>query len=149
MRLFDMTKLAFPVRISTAVVDGTFVAVELKKSKMLLLVTMLPVLIVFAFVVVPTIETHFVGRFAPAGPMLLLAITLLLLPTTLVPLATVVLNRTFPPAVPTRTVDEPRMLQFATILFCAPPLVAAALIKRIVLVPAVLLVLVFEIVSML
>src|SRR5213593_3257472 len=131
-----MVQRWFPVRMSIPVVDGTVggVAVALKKSKMLLLVITL-----FWFFVllpaVPTAETHFVGRLAPAGPILLLAMILLLFPTILVPLATVVLNKMFPPAVPGITVDEPRIVQFFTVLFCAPPAVAVVLIKRIVLVP--------------
>src|SRR6266851_4581738 len=109
----------FPVRMSIPVVDGTIGgdATGLKKSKMLLLVITL-----FWFFVllpaVPTAEIHFVGRLAPAGPILLLAMILLLFPTILVPFATAVLNKMFPPAVPTATVEEPRIVQLATMLFC-------------------------------
>src|SRR4051812_24010635 len=95
----------------------------LKKAKMLLLSMVLPVLTVL-LPAVPSAEIAFKGRFAPAGPILLLITILLLLPTMLVPEAVVVLNRMFPPAVPSGTVFEPRIVQFATMLFCAPPIVA-------------------------
>src|SRR6476619_2226497 len=100
-----------------------------------------PVLIVLLFVVVPSPVMALIGRFAPAGPMLLAEIVLLLFPTMFVPDAGDVLKRMVPPAEPTVTVDEPWMLQCVTVSFCAP------LIKRIVLVPAVAETVVFEIVS--
>src|SRR4051812_39460970 len=92
-------------------------AVALKKSKMLFLSITSPVLMVLALVMVPTPEIHLMGRLAPAGPMLLPVITLLLLPTMVVPTAGDVLNRTFPPAVPNGTVADPEMVQFLTVLF--------------------------------
>src|SRR4030095_13001669 len=124
-----MVQLWVAVRMAMPVVAGTVAAVALKKSKMLLFVMML-----FWFLVllptVPSAEIHFVGRLAPAGPILLFAIILLLLPTMFVPLAAVVLNRMLPPAVATATVDEPRIVQFATMLFFAPPAATVVLIKR-------------------
>src|SRR6476469_1760636 len=125
-----------PVRMSIPLV----LAMGLKKSKMLLLSMRLPVFTVL-FPAVPTAEMHFVGRLAPAGPILLLLTILLLLPTMLVPDAVVVLKRTFPPEVPTATVDDPRIEQFRTMLFCAPAM------KRIVLVSATAPVFVFDKVS--
>src|SRR4051794_20265333 len=119
MRLLEIVQLLLPARMSMPLLGS----VALKKSKILLLVMTL-----FWFLVllptVPTAEIHLVGRLVPAGPILLFAIILLLLPTTLVPLATVVLNKMFPPAVAKATVDDPRMLQLATMLFCAPPAAA-------------------------
>src|SRR5438477_12428969 len=120
MRLLEMVQLVLPMRMSMPVTETPPIP---KKSKILLLSTMLPVLMVLLLVVVPTAETHFTGRLVPAGPMLLFATTLLLLPEPVV-----VLNRIFPPAVPTATVDDPRIVQFATMSFWAP------LMKRIVLV---------------
>src|SRR6187399_864440 len=74
----------------------------------------------------PRAITPLVGRSLPAGPMLLVMMTLLLLPP-----AALVLKRTLPVATPTAPVEAPRMVQFFTMLFAAP------LMKRIVLVPAV------------
>src|SRR3954454_939346 len=109
---------------------------------MLLLSIVLARLIVLLFVVVPRAKIALFGRFDPAGPMLLFEIVLLLLPTSFVPLAVVVLNTIAPPtAEASVVVDEPRIVAFVTVSFWAP------LMKRIVLVPAVLLVLVFESVS--
>src|SRR5690242_578201 len=99
------------------------------------------------FPAVPSMEIHLIGRLVPAGPMSLLAMTLLLLPTILVPLAVVVLNRIFPAAVPGAAVAEPRIVQLATTLFCAPPAAAVLLMNRIVLVPAVEDTVVFDSVS--
>src|SRR5437763_12983437 len=113
MRLLEIVKFVLPVRISMPVTETPPV---LKKSKILLLLMTLFWFLVL-FPVVPTAEIHFVGRLIPAGPILLFAIMFLLLPTTFVPLATVVLNKILPPAVPTATVDDPRMLQLATMLF--------------------------------
>ena len=109
--------------------------VAIKKSKILLLSMTSAV---FTAVEVPNPITHLVGKLAPAGPMLQKETVLELLP--IVPLATVE-KRTFPPAVVFDDVDEPRIVQFVTRLFCA------ALIKRIVLVLAVADAVVFEIVS--
>src|SRR6476620_3064792 len=92
----------------------------LKKSKTLLLSMMLPLLTVLLLVVVPTAEIALNGIFASAGPMLFPEIRLLLFPTMVVPAAGDVLKRTFPPAVPTATVDDPRIEQFRTTLVCAP-----------------------------
>src|ERR1043165_6480187 len=113
---------------------------------MLLLSMTSPVVLVLLPVVASPV-TALVGRFTPAGPMLFPVIVLLLLPTMFVPFAVVVLNRTLPPAEPGRTVDEPRIEQFLMVLFCAPPAAAVELINRIVLVPAVAPVFVFENVS--
>src|ERR1700730_8301546 len=134
-----MVQLWLPARISMPVTED----VALKKSKMLLFVMRLPVFTVL-LPAVPSAVMHLIGILPPAGPILLFAITLLLLPTMLFPLAVVVLKSTAPPAAPSATVDDPRMLQFATMLFCAPPAPAVLLIKRIVLVPAVAPVFVFE-----
>src|SRR5436190_2089060 len=138
MRLFRMIQPWLPARRSMPAV----LTAALKKSKMLLLSMMLPVLTVL-LPAVPNAEIAFKGRFAPAGPILLLMTILLLFPTMVVPTAVVVLKRMFPPAVPNGTVFEPRIVQFATMLFCAPP-TAAAPIKRIVLVVTAALVLRFE-----
>src|ERR1043166_2289147 len=108
---------------------------------MLLLSMTLSRLMVLLFVVVPTAEIALTGKAPPTGPMLLFETVLLLLPTMVVPTAGDVLKRTAPPAVPTATVDEPCMLQFLTVLFWAP------LMKRIVLVPAVVPVFEFASVS--
>jgi hypothetical protein len=110
------------------------VIVGLKKSKTLLLVTML--LALLFGLADPSDITHLVGRLAPAGPRLLFE---MVLPVLAPPVE--VLNRTFPPAVVVPDVDEPRTEQFVTVLFCAP------LMKRIVLVLAVAEAVVFEIVS--
>src|ERR1043165_8927817 len=124
MRLFEIVQLLLPARRSMPVV----LLVALKKSKMLLLSMTSPRLTVL-LPAVPRPVTAFIGRFAPAGPMLFAVIVLLLLPEpTVAPV--VVLNRTAPPAEPVATVDEPRMEQFFTVLFDAP------LMKRIVLVGA-------------
>src|SRR3954447_9357756 len=96
----------------------------LKKSKMLLLSMTFRVLL-FGLAD-PSDMTALVGRFAPAGPILLFETTL---PVLAPPVD--VLNRFFPPAVASAVVDEPSTEQFVTVLFDAP------LMKRIVLVPAV------------
>src|SRR5436190_6744353 len=141
MWLFEIVQLVLPVRRSIPVTDTAPVP---KKSKILLPSMTFPVLTVLLFVAVPRPVTALTGRLAPAGPMLLFRIVLLLLPTIVVPTAGEVLNRTVPPAVaPTVTVEEPWMLQFLSVLFCAP------LIKRMVLVPAVAETVVFENVSVL
>src|SRR5581483_11498792 len=138
MRLLEIVKLLLPVRMS---MPDTETPPLPKKSKMLLPSMTLPVLTVLLLVVVPTAEIALTGRFAPAGPMLFFEIRLLLLPTMLVPDAGDVLKRIAPPAVPTATVDDPWMLEFFTMLFDAP------LMKRIVLVPAVVPVFAFDRVS--
>ena len=106
----------------------------LKKSKMLLVVTML--LALLFGLADPSDITHFVGKFAPAGPRLLFEMVLPLLAPPVE-----VLSRMFPPAVPVVDVDDPKTEQFVTVLFCAP------LMKRIVLVLAVAEAVVFEMVS--
>src|SRR2546423_858499 len=131
-----------PARMSMPATDD----VALKKSKMLLLSMIFPMFTVL-LPAVPNPVMHLIGRLPPAGPMLLLEITLLLLPTMLVPEAVVVLKRIFPPAAPSATVDDPRIVQFLTVLFFAPPAAAVVLIKRMVLVPAVAETVVFENVS--
>src|SRR5436305_5580354 len=135
MRLFEIVQSVLPVRMSMPAVD---VAPVPKKSWILLLSITSCRLIVLLFVVVPTAEIALIGRFAPAGPMSLFETVSLLLPTRLVPLAVAVLKRTLPPAVPTATVDDPRIVEFVRVSFWAP------LMNRTVLVPATLLVLVFE-----
>src|SRR4051812_48933124 len=137
-----MTQFWLPARRSIPAV----LAAALKKSKMLLLSMMFPVLTVL-LPAVPNAEIAFNGTFPLAGPILLLITILLLLPTMVAPKAVVVLNRMFPPAVPSGTVLEPRIVQFATTLFCAPPAAAVLLMKRMVLVPAVAAVLRFDRVS--
>ena len=106
----------------------------LKKSKMLLLSMMLPVLL-FGLAD-PSDMKPLLGRLAPAGPMSLFEMVLPLLAPPVD-----VLIRMLPLAVVTRRVDEPSTVQFVIILLCAP------LMRRIVLVPAVADVLAFEIVS--
>src|SRR5437763_15872942 len=109
MRLLEIVKFVLPVRISMPVTETPPV---LKKSKILLLLVRLFWLLVL-FPVVPTAEIHFVGRLIPAGPILLFAIMLVLLATTFVRLATVVLNNILPPAGPRGTVDDRGMLRVA------------------------------------
>src|SRR4051794_9841026 len=104
MRLLEIVQSVLPTRISIPATDAAPVP---KKSKTLLLSMRFARLIVLLFVIVPTAEIDLIGNFAPAGPMLLLAITLLLLPTRFVPTAVVVLKSTLPPAVPSGTVFEP------------------------------------------
>src|SRR5882724_7782098 len=99
-------------------------AAGLKKSKILLLLMMLPV---FDFPEVPRPITHLLGKLLPAGPMLLPITILLLFP----PAAVDVLKSTFPPAVAFEEVEDPLIVQLARISLCAP------LINRTVLVPAV------------
>ena len=84
----------------------------------------------------PSDMTHLVGKFAPAGPRLLLEIVLPLLAPPVD-----VLMRIFPVAVVVEPVEEPNTKQFAIVSFCAP------LIRRIVLVPAVAETVVLEMVS--
>src|SRR3982751_170890 len=110
------------------------VIVGLKKSKTLLLVMILPVLL-FGLAD-PSDITPFVGKLGPAGPMLLFEIVLPLLAPPVE-----VLKRMLPPAVDVEDVDEPKTVQFVTVSFCVP------LMNRIVLVPAVAEAVVFEIVS--
>ena len=78
---------------------------------MLLLVMMLPVLL--SGLADPSDITHFVGRFAPAGPRLLFEIVLPLLAPPVE-----VLNRIFPPAVAVLVVDEHRAVRDRIVL-CA------------------------------
>src|SRR6476660_6189925 len=84
----------------------------------------------------PTALIPWVGRLAPAGPMLLLVMKLPLLAPPID-----VLIRMVPPAVATAVVDEPSTVQFVIISFCAP------LMRRMVLVLAVAEAVVFESVS--
>lgn len=105
-----------------------------KKSKILL-----PVIrtVSFAMVeLVPSAIITFEGRFVPAGPMLQLEIVLLSFPV-VVP----VLKSIVPAAVLNVEVDEPLIVAFVTVLF------VASAIKRIVLVPAVVPIVVLEMVS--
>ena len=99
-------------------------AFGVKKSKILLLSMLLPVLL-FGLAD-PTNITHLLGRLAPAGPRSLFEIVL---PLFAPPVE--VLIKTLPVAAVFEPVDEPRILQFVITLFCAP------LIRRIVLVPVV------------
>src|SRR2546423_5264930 len=98
--------------------------VGLKKSKMLLLSIRLSVLLLG--LADPSDITPLVGRLAPAGPMLLLVMKLLLFAPPVE-----VLIRMSPPAMVVVDVDEPSTVQFVMLLFWAP------LMRRIVLVPAV------------
>ena len=122
-----------PVLVLT-LTPAAVVTAAWKKSKMLLLSMMLPVLL-FGLAD-PSDITHLVGRFAPAGPMLLLEMMLALFAPPVE-----VLIRMSPPAAVVLDVDEPSTVQFVMLLFCAP------LMRRIVLVPAVAAAVVFEIVS--
>src|SRR5258705_5808203 len=131
-----MVQFVLPARMSIPVTDEAPVP---KKSKILLLLMMSPMFRVL-FPAVPSAEMDLIGRLLPAGPMLFAVIVLLLLPEPTVR-PVVVLKSMFPPAVPTGTVDDPRMEQFLTMSFDAP------LMKRIVLVPAAAPVLMFENVS--
>src|SRR5437773_3437789 len=92
----------------------------LKKSKMSLLSIRLRV---FGVPVVPRAMIPLLGGLAPAGPMALFEIVLLLFPAPVD-----ILNRILPVAKLAAAVDEPSTEQFVTMLFCA------ALTKRIVLV---------------
>ena len=74
----------------------------------------------------PSDITPLVGRLAPAGPILLFEMVLLLFAPPVE-----VLIRMLPPAVVVLDVDEPSTVQLVMVLFCAP------LMRRIVLVPAV------------
>ena len=105
-----------------------------KKSKMLLLSIRLRVL--SSGLADPSDITPLVGRLAPAGPILLAEIVLLLF----VP-PVEVLIKMLPPAMVVLDVDEPSTVHTAMVLFCAP------LIRRIVLVPAVAETVVLEMVS--
>src|SRR3954469_13250863 len=131
MRLFEMVELLL---LGAMLIPDTEI-VGLKKSNRLLLLIRFPV---FGAAALPRAIRAFVGRFAPAGPILFPDTMLLLFPPRA---AVLVLNRTFPPAVPTAAVDEPDIVQFAKISFWAP------LINRTVLVPAVAETVVFERVS--
>ena len=84
----------------------------------------------------PSDITPFVGRLAPAGPIALFEIVLLLFAPPVE-----VLIKMLPPAVVVLDVDEPSTVHTAMVLFCAP------LIRRIVLVPAVAETVVLEMVS--
>jgi hypothetical protein len=109
-------------------------AVALKKSK-----TLLPVIRALSFSMVELVPLPiiaFEGRFAPAGPILELETVLLSFPV-VVP----VLKRIVPAAVANVEVDEPSTVAFVTVLF------EASAIKRIVLEPAVVPMVVLEIVS--
>src|SRR6476620_3777780 len=130
MRLLEIVQLSLFVWMLIPV----FEAAAVKKSKILLLLTTLPL---FDLAAVPRVITALLGRLTPAGPMLLFATVLLLFPATAVD----VLKNTVPPAVPTADVDAPRIVQLAMMSFCAP------LIRRIVLVPAVADAVVVEMVS--
>src|SRR5436190_8797762 len=119
IRLLEIVQLSLLPWISMPDTD----VVALKKSKMLSLSIRLPV---FGLPAVPRLITALLGRLVPAGARLQNETMLPLLPR-----PEVVLNRTFPPAVPIVEVDEPRTVHLVTTLFCAP------LIKRMVLVLAV------------
>ena len=84
----------------------------------------------------PSDITPLVGRLAPAGPIALFEIALLLFAPPVE-----VLIRMLPPATVVIAVDEPSTAHLVMVLFCAP------LMRRIVLVPAVAEAVVFEIVS--
>src|SRR6476469_3045688 len=94
---------------------------------MLLLLMMRPLLPVAVVVVEPVHPTPAVGKFAPAGPMLLFEIVLLSLPFAV---TASVLKNTVPPADALADVFlAPWRSHFVMVLFVAP------LINRIVLVP--------------
>jgi hypothetical protein len=112
----------------------TTLNVGLKKSKILLLSMTLPELL-FGLAD-PNDATPLIGRLAPAGPILLFEIVLLLLAPPVE-----VLMRMVPPGITVPVVDEPSTEQFVMVLFCAP------LMSRMVLVPAVFETVVFEMVS--
>src|SRR6059058_1080930 len=100
---------------------------------------LLPVIMALSFSIaelVPLAIIAFDGRFAPAGPILLLEIVLLSLPV-VVP----VLKMIVPATVANVDVDEPSIEQFVTVLF------VASAIKRIVPLPAVVPIVVLESVS--
>ena len=97
-------------------------APALKKSKMLLLSMMLPLLL-FGLAD-PSDITPLVGRLAPAGPMSLFEMVLPLLAP-----PRRCADQDVPLAAAMAPVDEPSTEQFVTVLLVAP------LIKRIVLVP--------------
>ena len=99
-----------------------------KKSKMLLLLTMLPLLPIAVVAVEPLQRIALLGRFAPAGPTLLLEIVLLSLPLAV---TASVLKKIVAPLVATEALDEPCRLVLVMTLFVAPPM------KRIVDVPLV------------
>ena len=110
------------------------VVVALKKSKILLLsITLLVLLFGLAD---PSDTIPLVGRPPDEGPMLLLVMKL---PLFAPPVE--VLIRMLPAAVVVEAVDDPSTVQFVIISFCAP------LMRRIVLVPAVVEAVVFESVS--
>src|SRR4051794_5292225 len=100
---------------------------------LLLVITLLVLLLGLAE---PSENTPLVGRFAPAGPMLLFEIVLAVFAPPVD-----VLIKTVPPAVVVVENEEPLIEQFVIKLLDAP------LIKRIVLVLAVADAVVFEIVS--
>ena len=105
-----------------------------KKSKTLLLSIRLPVL--WFGLADPSDITPLVGRLAPAGPIPLLEIALLLFAPPVE-----VLIRMLPPATVVLAVDEPSTVHLVMVLVCAP------LMSRIVLVLAVAEAVVFAIVS--
>src|SRR5689334_13614769 len=105
---------------------------------MLLLLTTLPLLLMAVVVVEPLKYTPLVGRFTPAGPMLLFEIVLLSLPLAVF---ASVLKKMLPPLVVTPAPNEPSMVELVIVSPVAPPM------KRIVLVPEVADAVVFEIVS--
>lgn len=87
-----------------------------------------PLLPIAVVVVEPFPKIPFVGKFAPAGPILLFEIVLLSLPFAV---TASVLKKMFPPFVATERPNEPKILELVIVLLVAPP------IKRIVLVPEV------------
>jgi hypothetical protein len=127
IRLLEIVQLSLFARILMP--DAESVAP--KKSKMLLFVMTFPV---FGLAAVPKAATALVGRLLPAGPRLQSETVLLLFPTPVV----AVWNRIFPAADPDAGFAEPRTVHLVTMLFCAP------FLKRIVLVPPLFPMVVFE-----
>src|SRR5436190_14806491 len=131
IRLWEIVQLSL---LAWMLIPETDV-VALKKSKMLLLSIRL---LVLSFGLGdPNPMTHFVGKFAFAGPMLLPEMVLLLFP----PATVLVLKSTLPPAVLMAEIEDPRTVQRVTVSLEAP------LMNRMVLLPAVLEAVVLEMVS--
>src|SRR4051812_33073150 len=98
----------------------------------------IPLFPIAVVVVEPLPRIALLGRFAPAGPILLLEMVLLSFPLAV---TASVLKKPVAPLVATELEQEPWRLQFVIVLLVAPPM------KRIVLVPEVAEAVVFAIVS--
>src|SRR6185295_390608 len=95
---------------------------------MLLLLMMMPLLPIAAVVIEPLPRIALLGRFAPAGPMLLFEMVLLSLPLAV---TASVLKKMVPPLVATDDELDPWRLELVIVLLVAPPM------NRIVAVPEV------------